>query len=556
MNAKLVETGGRCMHSGQTPRLAKIRRLLVELGRTPTANCETLPGRPQLAAAKDRWAILLLCCRDARHHCRLPVDRDRAAWKRGGSVQDLRTGNRKSSLERSGFSVMILRECEIERRNLKTRLKVFFRDHEAQRLERYSIVGKEYAQREVTGPDRRKYRTIVPLARDASLTDAHAAFDHSWLRLPTAPSAIKGAAVRFVDLFCGCGGLSLGAREACAAMNRRFEPVAAIDMDEDALKVYRANLSSTAAKRLDIRKIVNGEIGAPPTNSERKFLASISTVDFLLAGPPCQGHSNLNNHTRRSDSRNRLYERVARLAEIAAPAHILIENVSTAMHGKEGSVKRTIRLLKQWGYHVSNAVVDLSTLGVPQRRKRHVVFASKSVDLDVSQLARLFPLKHTRTVGWAIGDLGTQGATIEFDRPAKLSTDNVVRIQHLFAKGLYDLPNSRRPECHRDEDHSYKSMYGRLRAGEPAQTITSGFGSPGQGRYIHPARKRTLTPHEAARIQFFPDFFRFDSVSRRLALSQMIGNAVPPKLSYSIVLSALALETHAPSMAGRKEVNA
>jgi DNA (cytosine-5)-methyltransferase 1 len=85
-------------------------------------------------------------------------------------------------------------------------------------------------------------------------------------------------------------------------------------------------------------------------------------------------------------------------------------------------------------------------------------------------------------------------------------------------------------------------MYGRLRWNLPAQTITSGYGSMGQGRYVHPGKRRTITPHEAARLQTIPDWFRFDSASTRTALARMIGNAVPPLLGAAIgrlVLSGL-----------------
>jgi len=79
-----------------------------------------------------------------------------------------------------------------------------------------------------------------------------------------------------------------------------------------------------------------------------------------------------------------------------------------------------------------------------------------------------------------------------------------------------------------------------MKYAEPAQTITSGYGCPGQGRFIHPAQPRTLTPHEAARIQYFPDFFDFSKAKNRSALAFMIGNAVPMKLSYVFCLKFLA----------------
>ena len=77
-------------------------------------------------------------------------------------------------------------------------------------------------------------------------------------------------------------------------------------------------------------------------------------------------------------------------------------------------------------------------------------------------------------------------------------------------------------------------MYGRLRWNEPAQTITSGYGSMGQGRYVHPGRRCMLPPHEAARLQTIPDWFDFQHATTRGALARMIGNAVPPLLGIDI----------------------
>ena len=73
----------------------------------------------------------------------------------------------------------------------------------------------------------------------------------------------------------------------------------------------------------------------------------------------------------------------------------------------------------------------------------------------------------------------------------------------------------------------------------PAQTITTGFGSPGQGRYLHPSRLRTLSPHEAARLQFFPDWFDFSAAKNRREIAQSIGNAVPPKLAFVLSIAML-----------------
>ena len=78
-------------------------------------------------------------------------------------------------------------------------------------------------------------------------------------------------------------------------------------------------------------------------------------------------------------------------------------------------------------------------------------------------------------------------------------------------------------------------MYGRMFWDKPAQTLTSGFGSMGQGRYVHPKKRRLITPHEAARLQGIPDFFDFGSVSTLSALREMIANAVPPQFTATLV---------------------
>jgi DNA (cytosine-5)-methyltransferase 1 len=147
------------------------------------------------------------------------------------------------------------------------------------------------------------------------------------------------------------------------------------------------------------------------------------------------------------------------------------------------------------------------------------------------------PDHHDRTVRWAIQDLMDVKARSPYETAGGMSKENARRIEYLFGHRLHDLPNTQRPDCHRDGDHSYISMYGRLRWDGPAQTITTGFGSMGQGRYVHPARRRTITPHEAARLQTFPDWFDFGEESSRSLLAKMIGNAVPP-----LVMVALGTE--------------
>ena len=339
--------------------------------------------------------------------------------------------------------------------------------------------------------------------------------------------------VRVADLFCGCGGLSLGAREACSQLDRRFVAVWAVDSDPRALKVYRRNFYPIYNSSRPLEGWLPGNPGEPPKHPEKKLQCLIGELDFLLAGPPCQGHSALNNRTRHKDERNRLYSKVGRFVEILEPQHVLIENVPAVVLDKDQSIHRTADHLHNLGYFIDACVVDLSKLGVPQRRKRHILVASRLRQPDLSNWLSASK-SGVHTVRWAIGDLEHAGENGLMNAASALSEANRRRVDYLFEHGIYDLPNTERPRCHQNGNHSYKSMYGRLAWDEPAQTITTGFNSPGQGRFVHPSRRRTLTAREAARLQFFPDDFDFSDVRHRSILARMIGNAVPPKLSWII----------------------
>jgi DNA (cytosine-5)-methyltransferase 1 len=230
---------------------------------------------------------------------------------------------------------------------------------------------------------------------------------------------------------------------------------------------------------------------------------------------------------------------MGRAAELLRPTHVIIENVTGALHDQGRVVQTTQEWLESLGYHVSVGLVDLVRIGVPQRRRRLLIVASLTKRVEVASLAAKYGTG-TRDVRWAVNDLMDKAPTTLLDQPAESKPDTRKRISYLFENDVYELPNEFRPACHRDKDHSYNSIYGRLRWNKPSQTITRGFYSMCMGRYVHPERPRTLTAHEAARLQFFPDSFDFTPVRSRTALARIIGNAVPMKLPYAAGLELLA----------------
>lgn len=317
----------------------------------------------------------------------------------------------------------------------------------------------------------------------------------------------------------------------------RLDVRLAVDSDRIAMDVYRRAFPSASTSCEPIEDLLDGELESPPTARERDLACQIGRLDILLGGPPCQGHSNLNNHSRRDDPRNGLYLSVARAAEVLSPTAIIAENVPAVTRDVRKAVHRTVARLQQIGYDVGQDVVDLSNLGVPQRRRRHVILAVQGCDVGSQELIESLraPIcAHVpRSVRWAMSDLEDAVPSDLFDISSTPYPVNQSRIDWLFDNDENDLPNELRPPCHR-ADHSYYAMYGRMTWDQPALTVTTGFNCMGQGRYVHPSQRRVVTPHEAARLQMLPDYVDFSSVSARKHLARLIGNAVPPPLTFEL----------------------
>jgi DNA (cytosine-5)-methyltransferase 1 len=144
-------------------------------------------------------------------------------------------------------------------------------------------------------------------------------------------------------------------------------------------------------------------------------------------------------------------------------------------------------------------------------------------------------------VSWALEELLDRDEGSVMTESPLVSDANRARIDHLHDNDLYDLPNEHRPDCHQ-AGTTYKAVYGRMHWDAPAPTLTTGFMTAGRGRYVHPLRRRTLVPREAARLQGFPDTYRFETPTGELgrgAVAKGIGDAVPSILGYAAAISAL-----------------
>jgi DNA (cytosine-5)-methyltransferase 1 len=401
---------------------------------------------------------------------------------------------------------------------------------------------KRQVERVVLRTSGRTVKTTQKVERIVTADNPCEAFDLAWLRSKRAPlcSQLRGRSIQTADLFCGAGGFALGIAEAARAMGRPVNHVLAADSGVDQRRTFVRNFRPRLFLSEPIEQWLDGRLGERLTPRELQLKRQGQSLDLVTGGPPCQGHSNLNNHTRRNDPKNALYSRMARFAEVFEPESVIIENVPGVQRDQGGVFDSTIERFQRIGYSVSHRLVRMEDLGVPQRRHRVIVIATMR-RIGANQTLQSVQGRCSvcpRPVSWAIGDLLSRKPDGAFDVASTPKNVTRKRIDWLFDNHAYDLPNKLRPACHRLKEHTYNAVYGRLYWDQPAWTITTGFQSMGQGRFVHPLERRVLTAHEAARIQFIPDFMEF-CFSTRSSLATMIGNAVPPRLAYLIALELL-----------------
>lgn len=384
---------------------------------------------------------------------------------------------------------------------------------------------------------------------DADCTDDWSRWWQSFLRGAQLPSARDARKLRCVDLFCGAGGFALGASLAArgADLRPRFERV--VDADGRGLKVLASSLDVGRAINSGVSSLVDYQIRRRRGGVHFSYTPEVvdpaltmePDVDLLIAGPPCQGHSNLNNHTRRADPRNDLFVCTVAAAIALRAKVVIIENVRTvtASHGDVVGMAR--ELFEASGYVVNEDIVRADVLGWPQTRERYFMTAVRQEAVR-ADLPAIRP-RESKPVLWAISDLmDLNGKREPFDTAPVPSAENRIRIDWLFDNAKHNLDNAERPDCHKDGT-TYTAVYGRMFEDRPAPTITTGIGTPGQGRFIHPLRRRLITPHEAARIQGFPDGYAFmDEAGKttRKNLAKWIGDAVPSAMGFEIARRALA----------------
>ncbi len=317
-----------------------------------------------------------------------------------------------------------------------------------------------------------------------------------------------------VDAFSGCGGLSAGLKAA------GFRVLLAIDNDPLAIETYRLNHRRTRLRCEDLRTVCGEEVLAD-------LGLARGDLDLLAGCPPCQGFSSLrtlNGAKAVDDPRNDLIGEFARLAVEMRPKAILMENVPGL--ARDPRLNRLLRKLRRNGYSVDWDLLDAADYGVPQRRRRLIVFAATDGRIPFPD-----PLPVRRTVREAIGSLPSPIRSSDAAHThSEHRTDRVRVLISMIPRnggGRADLGEARQLRCHKHAD-GFNDIYGRMEWTKVAPTITSGFVNPSKGRFLHPTANRTITVREGALLQSFPATYKFPMRRGKYPAAEMIGNAVPP----------------------------
>ena len=354
--------------------------------------------------------------------------------------------------------------------------------------------------------------------------------------------------MKIIDLFAGCGGLSIGFTQAA------FEVAKAVEFDKMIAQTYINNHPHVPVIVDDIRNIDKGN----------NF--KLGDADVVIGGPPCQGFSMAGARIRNGfidDPRNYLFKHYFNIVKTVKPRVFVMENVKGIATMQNGAIFEEIirnfsdtELLGGDKYNIFHTVIKAVEYGVPQTRERMIIIGALNTEFDGEEIfesvrkkiAKDEPKFFEETTVWdAISNLSeiVPNETGIIDNPqavsqyqSYLASDKGKLHNHIATKHS-KLVKDRIKKISAGENFTklkediksvHSGSYGRLEKTSFAPTITTRFDTPSGGKFTHPVYDRTLTPREAARIQSFPDDYIF--YGNKSSICRQIGNSVPPKCAY------------------------
>jgi DNA (cytosine-5)-methyltransferase 1 len=319
-----------------------------------------------------------------------------------------------------------------------------------------------------------------------------------------------------LDLFSGCGGLTTGLKKA------GFRVVAAVEINPLAVQTYKTNHPEVPVWEKNIRRVVAAKLG-------KKAKLTAGRLDLLAGCPPCQAFSRMRTlnrrHRVRDPKQKDLLHQLLRFARVLRPKAVMVENVPGLATDRRW--KRFVSTLRRLGYGCEYKILNCADYSVPQRRRRLILLGSR---MGLVSFAR--PARKRIPIDRLLKNLRPAGKSGDrlHDLPEKRSPSVLRLIKMIPRNGgsRLDLGFKKQLRCHR-ECNGFKDVYGRMKWGEVAPTITTGCFNPSKGRFLHPRANRAITLREAAILQSFPRSYYFDLSEGKCAVASMIGNALPPE---------------------------
>ncbi|SEF60033.1 DNA cytosine methyltransferase [Oceanospirillum linum] len=337
--------------------------------------------------------------------------------------------------------------------------------------------------------------------------------------------------IRVFDFFSGCGGTSLGLR------NAGMDIVFALDNDPVAIETYQVNFPEVESVARDIC-VTESSILSPLIEAQDRKQSPL-----LFCGcAPCQPFSKQNGNKSAEDPRRNLLSEFSRFIEYWLPEFVMIENVPGIQKvGMGGAFESFTQMLHKSGYSFDFNIVPARSFGVPQKRERLVLLASRLGSISFPEFTHGPEAGQPySTVEEWIKDLPeiAAGEVCKSDpdhQAAKLSALNLERIRSTPEGGSRDSwPEHLLLDCHK-KHKGHTDVYGRLHWKRPASGLTTRCISLSNGRFGHPEQDRALSLREAACLQTFPRSYRFcGSLADR---AKQVGNAVPPLMAQTIAQS-------------------
>jgi len=339
--------------------------------------------------------------------------------------------------------------------------------------------------------------------------------------------------MKVLDLFCGAGGFSEGFRSA------GFKIVAGIDNDKNALETFSQNFKESITLNLDL--------STPSIDSQLKIILK-EGVDLVIGGPPCQGFS-IAGKRLVDDPRNQLYKAYLDIVRLAKPYGVIIENVPNIMSYHNGRIATEIcKDLEGLGFSVKIMTLIASDFGVPQSRKRTFFIALKPKLNNLFQNPKPVSLFNQITCEMALSDLPLLEKTLgqeasDYDMKPQTNYQKLMRksssilfnhsaVNHTeqtksIIKMVPDGGNYKNLPISLQKTRKVNIAWTRMNSKKPCFTIDAGH-----NHHFHYQANRVPTVRECARIQSFPDMFKF--YGNRTSQYRQVGNAVPPLLGKAI----------------------